>query len=231
MALRDRLPLANETYPKLNAGGIMRLRSHTAVGMVAALLLCGLCLSGSSAAQSSNSNATKADASDVETKRAAYCTKTGGLVEYRKPYYNTNSDPSQWLVLAGGEGFCQYTKKSDGSRIHISLSSLNAKKPSLAVLAYYAQVPWNGEGEGNPASFYCTQLGGSDSFGGVNPFGGGWVKFDAIDQVLEACIFPDNSTIDSWGLLYHSADIIRGKNLAYVLKFKNPYAAVAESKQ
>jgi len=153
------------------------------------------------------------------------------LVEYRKPYYNTNSDPSQWLVLAGGESFCQYTRKSDGSRIHISLSSLYAKEPSLAVLAYYAQVPWNGQGNGNPASFYCTQLGGSDSFGGVNPFGGGWVKFGAIDEVLEACIFPDNSTIDSWGLLYHSVNIIRGKNLAYVLKFKNPYAAEAEAKQ
>jgi putative hemolysin len=134
-------------------------------------------------------------------------------------------------VLAGGEGFCQYTKKSDGSRIHISLNSLNATEPSLAVLAYYAQVPWNRQGNGNPASFYCTQLGGSDSFGGVNPFGGGWVKFGAIDEVLEACIFPDNSTIDSWGLFYHSADIIRGKNLAHVLKFKNPYAAQADSKE
>lgn len=198
--------------------------------MVAALLLCGLSLSKSSAAQSSKANSTNANAgaSDVESKRAAYCTKTGGLVEYRKPYYNTNSDPSQWLVLAGGEGFCQYTKKSDGSRIHISLSSLNAREPSLAALAYYAQVPWNGQGNGNPASFYCTQLGGSDSFGGVNPFGGGWVKFGAIDEVLEACIFPDNSTIDSWGLLYHSVNIIRGKNLAYVLKFKNPYTAQAK---
>jgi putative hemolysin len=209
----------------------MRFRIQTAVGILAALLLCGLSLSSNSAAQNSNSIATRTDASDVETKRAVYCTKTGGLVEYRKPYYNTNSDPSQWLVLAGGESFCQYTRKSDGSRIHISLSSLYAKEPSLAVLAYYAQVPWNGQGNGNPASFYCTQLGGSDSFGGVNPFGGGWVKFGAIDEVLEACIFPDNSTIDSWGLLYHSVNIIRGKNLAYVLKFKNPYAAEAEAKQ
>ena len=206
----------------------MRSRIHAAVGMMVVLLLCGLSLPESSTAQSSNSNATKADASNVENKRAAYCTKTGGLVEYRKPYYNTNSDPSQWLVLAGGEGFCQYTRKSDGSRIHISLSSLYAREPSLAVLAYYAKVQWNQQGNGNPASFYCTQLGGSDSFGGVNPFGGGWVKFGAIDEVLEACVFPDNSTIDSWGLLYHYVNIIRGKNLAYVLKFKNPYAAEAK---
>jgi putative hemolysin len=207
------------------SGGIMKFRIQTAAGMAAAVLICGLSLSGSSAAQTSNSK--PAGASPSESERTAYCTATGGEVEYRKPYYNTNSDPSQWLVLAGGEGFCQYTKKWGGSRIHISLNSLSATEPSLAVLAYYAKVQWNGQGNGNPASFYCTQLGGSDSFGGVNPFGGGWVKFGAIDEVLEACIFPDNSTIDSWGLLYHSVGIIRGTNLAKVLKFKNPYAAQA----
>jgi len=207
----------------------MRFRIQSLAGMVAALLLCGLCLSQNSAAQSSNSK--QADTSAAESEKAAYCTQTGGVVEYRKPYYNTNSDPSQWLVLAGGEAFCQYTKVGGTSRIHISLNSLNATEPSLAALAYYAKVQWNGQGNGNPASFYCTQLGGSDSFGGVNPFGGGWVKFGAIDEVLEACIFPDNSTIDSWGLLYHSVNIIRGKDLAHVLKFKNPYAAHADAKE
>ena len=42
-------------------------------------------------------------------------------------------------------------------------------------------------------------------------------------DVLEACIFPDLSSIDSWGLAYHSAGIIRGTNLAHALKYKNPY--------
>src|ERR1700678_2370570 len=152
-----------------------------------------------------------------------YCTSTGGSLELRTPVYGTNNPQQDWLQLAGHEEFCQYASK--GARIHISLGTLYTKKPTLAALAYYAQVPWNGQGNGNPASFYCTQLGGSDSFGGVNPFGGGWVKFGAIDEVLEACIFPDNSTIDSWGLLYHSVNIIRGKDLAHVLKFKNPYTA------
>jgi len=73
-------------------------------------------------------------------------------------------------------------------------------KPSLAALAYYAETPWNGQGNGNPASFYCTQLGGSDSFGGVSAAGGGWVELDTIDVVLEACIFPDNPPSISWGL-------------------------------
>jgi hypothetical protein len=33
------------------------------------------------------------------------------------------------------------------------------------------------------------------------------------------------SSIDSWGLAYHQANIIRGKNLAKVLRYPNPYAA------
>jgi hypothetical protein len=64
-------------------------------------------------------------------------------------------------------------------------------------------------------------LGGTDLFGGINPNGGGWVQLS--DPVLEACIFPDMSTIDSWGLTYHQASIVRGKNLNGVLGFKNPY--------
>ena len=151
-----------------------------------------------------------------------YCKHTGGLVELRRAVYGTNNPPSAWLYLAGEEYFCQYTASSDGSRIHISLETLTTKKPTLAALAYYARVPWNGQGNGNPASFYCSQLGGAE-IGATDFAGGAWVSKGGIDQLLETCIFPDNSTIDSWGLLYHSAKIIRGKNLAKVLKYPNPY--------
>jgi hypothetical protein len=55
--------------------------------------------------------------------------------------------------------------------------------------------------------------------------GGGWVlKSDPVFTVVEACVFPDMSTIDSWGLTYHSFGIIRGKNLEKVLRYPNPYA-------
>jgi hypothetical protein len=67
-------------------------------------------------------------------------------------------------------------------------------------------------------------LGGTDLFGGINLNGGGWVLKGAIDEALEACIFPDMSSIDSWGLAYHQAHIIRGKNLSKVLRYPNPYA-------
>jgi putative hemolysin len=147
-----------------------------------------------------------------------YCVKTGGVVEARRPYYGTNgNDP---LQLKGKRLFCQYTAE-DGSRIHVLQETLYSTKPSLAALAYYAQVQL-GDCQGNPASCYCTQLGGSDLFGGIDAAGGGWVLKGAEDEVLEACIFPDMSSIDSWGLAYHSVGVIRGIDLGTVLRYKNP---------
>lgn len=166
---------------------------------------------------------TTSGAAAAPTAPEAYCTSTGGEVETRIPAYGTNGAVQTWLRLAGNQEFCQYTSSSDGSRIHLSLQTLYTQQPTLAALAYYAQTPWNGQGEGNPASFYCSQLGGSDLFGGVSAAGGGWVKFNTTDEVLEACIFPDNSTIDSWGLFYHSDAIVRGIDLSTVLKYPNPY--------
>jgi len=193
-----------------------RTRDIFAVAVI--LLLCGAFFH--IAAQTSK---TKSATSAVPAPQD-YCTSTGGVVETRYPVYGTNNATQDWIQLQGREGFCQYTQASDGSRIHVSLATLFTTKPSLAALAYYAETPWNGQGNGNPASFYCTQLGGSDSFGGVSAAGGGWVELDTIDVVLEACIFPDNSTIDSWGLFYHSDGIIRGIDLSTVLKYQNPYA-------
>lgn len=156
---------------------------------------------------------------DFDQAAAAYCTKTGGVVETRIAVYGSNGPTL--LTLAGIRQFCQYTA-SDGSRIHLLTTTLFALKPTLAALAYYAKVPL-GQCNGNPASCYCTLLGGSDQFGGTTGAGGGWYLANSEDQTLEACIFPDMSSIDSWGLAYHSAGIIRGKNLARVLRFKNPY--------
>lgn len=160
---------------------------------------------------------------------AAYCIDNGGQVQTRIPEYNTNGGTP--LVLSGHAEFCQFTSKKDGSQINVLLSTLFTRKPSLAALAYYAKVPLGSGCNGNPASCYCTLLGGTDLFGGVNLAGGGWVlKSDSTD-VLEACIFPDLSSIDSWGLAYHSAGIVRGKNLAKVLRYPNPYTSPAAAKR
>jgi putative hemolysin len=151
---------------------------------------------------------------------AAYCIAQGGTVETRTAWYGTNG-PNP-LQLAGERSWCQFKLKSDGSRIHLLLDTLFTKLPTLAALAYYAELP-PGNCQGNPASCYCSLLGGSDQFGGTNGAGGGWVDPNSIDQTLEACIFPDLSSIDSWGLTYHSQGIIRGIDLGKVLRFKNPF--------
>jgi putative hemolysin len=159
----------------------------------------------------------------------AYCTSTGGVLEQRTAVYGTNDDQADWLWLTGSELFCQYTLAADGSRIHLNLTTLWSTKPSLAALAYYAQVPWNGQGNGNPASYYCTQLGGAE-IGATDFAGGGWVLLGSIDESLEACVFPDNSTIDSWGLFYHSDNIVRGIDLTTVMKYPNPYTGTKKKK-
>jgi len=156
---------------------------------------------------------------------AAYCVSTGGKVIDRAPVFGTNGPESSWLVLTGSRKFCQYTSSKDGSRIHILVEDLYATTPTLAVLAYYAKVAPGEGGGGNPASYYCTQLGGSDQFGGVNAAGGGWVGKGTKVGVLEACIFPDMSSIDSWGLFYNSAGIVRGIDLTTVLRYAPPSAA------
>ncbi|MBV8068100.1 MAG: hypothetical protein JO113_08980 [Candidatus Eremiobacteraeota bacterium] len=183
---------------------------------------CDSALSAAPAAASAPSGPAVGLAIDPgDAAAAAYCRQTHGEVELRHAVYGSNS--SQLLFLAGVAQFCQYTSKKDGSRIHVLLSTLYATKPTLAALAYYLKPPV-GSCNGNPASCYCSYLGGSDQFGGTSGAGGGWYKKDSIDQTLEACIFPDMSSIDSWGLTYHAEGIIRGINLAKVLRYKYPGA-------
>lgn len=178
-----------------------------------------LCLAAAAALMFATSGADAAVDFNA-AKAAAYCVEHGGAVQTRVPEYNTNGGPA--LVLSGSADFCQFTSKKDGSQINLLLSTLFTRKPSLAALAYYAQVQI-GQCNGNPASCYCTLLGGTDLFGGINAAGGGWVLRSDPNDVLEACIFPDLSSIDSWGLAYHSAGIVRGKDLAKVLRYPNPY--------
>src|SRR5271170_5332282 len=88
-------------------------------------------------ATTANSADNQSDASDS----AAYCVKKGGEVDDRVPYFNTNGPEQDWLRLSGSDRFCKFTLKKDGSRIYILLTTLYSKTPSLAALAYYAEVP------------------------------------------------------------------------------------------
>src|SRR5215469_7427609 len=116
------------------------------------LVLCGV--AGQALAQAAKTQ--KPAENPKEDPKVVYCRATGGLVEVRHAVYGTNNPRQDWLWLGAEEDFCQYTA-SDGSRIHISLETLTQTRPTLAALAYYAQIPWNGKVNGNPASFYCTQ--------------------------------------------------------------------------
>lgn len=191
------------------------------LGIISAAIVAAAITSFGAAYAAGNTNTAEQGASPDynPTLAAAYCVQTGGTVETRTAWYGTNG-PNP-LRLAGDRSFCQY--RGFHSRIHLLLDTLYTYKPTLAALAYYAQVPI-GSCQGNPASCYCSLLGGSDQFGGTTGAGGGWVQPNSIDQTLEACIFPDMSSIDSWGLTYHSVGIIRGMDLSKVLHFKNPYA-------
>lgn len=155
-------------------------------------------------------------------KESAYCTQKGGAVQERQPFYGTNGGSP--LRLSGRQYFCEFTSQKDGSQISVLLGTMWTKLPTLAALAYYAEVAYNENCNGSPGSCYCSQLGGTDLFGGINGAGGGWVLTTDSNDVLDTCIFPDMSTIDSYGLFYHSAGIIRGKDLSKVLRFKNPYS-------
>lgn len=163
----------------------------------------------------------QAEDAGMIAKASAYCVAKGGVVQVREPYYGTNGGTP--LQLAGKQSFCQFTSKKDGSQINLLLSTMWTKMPTLAALAYYAEVAYNGNCNGSPGSCYCSQLGGTDLFGGINAAGGGWVLVGNSDDVLDTCMFPDMSSIDSYGLFYHSADIVRGKDLAKVLRYPNPF--------
>lgn len=143
-----------------------------------------------------------------------YCTSVGGEVQERQATWNTNSDPDQWVDLGRTMEVCRF-EAADGSRIYVELRTLWQDTPSLAAAAYLAQVPMAEDvPAGNPATFYCADLGGSSQWGS-GAAGGGWTNLDdPIDSVAAMCVFPDGSAIDDWGLAYHSAGTIRGADLA-----------------
>jgi putative hemolysin len=150
---------------------------------------------------------------------AAYCAEQGGAVQVRYPVYGANNpNPTR---LAGARPFCEFTAP-DGSRISVALDTLYAEQPTLAASAYLAKPPLKSGGQpsANPSSVYCSQLGGTDLFGGVNAAGGGWVAEGKADDVLAECVFPDLSSIDSWGLTYHSNGVIRGADLTVKFRYR-----------
>ncbi len=172
------------------------------------------------AAAPAHAAATGAGAKPPIDDHGAYCQATGGAPSLMRAWSGTNNDASQWMAYGGIVQACTYTAE-DTSQITIWESTLRSPLPTMAALAYYAKVPLTPGGHGNPAPGYCVQLGGAWQVGnGLD--GGGWATGRG-QRVYGMCVFADGSAIDDWGLLYHSSDIIRGIDLATVMKFANPY--------
>jgi putative hemolysin len=90
----------------------------------------------------------------------------------------------------------------------------------MAAAAYLGKpaMPEN-SGSANPASVYCAAIGGAELGGELAP-DGGWVNNADTKDVVEMCVFPDLSIIDSWGLAYHTMGTIRGANLESFFRWK-----------
>jgi putative hemolysin len=150
-----------------------------------------------------------------------HCRSQGGVVQLRTPAAGTNSPPL--IRLAGPVPFCRFsgTQGGSASSISVELKTLVTTRPTLAALAYLekpraGRLPVNV----NPASIYCSRLGGSDQFGGRALGGGGWIVGRSPNTSLQACVFPDGSIIDSFGILYHSQDIVRGADLTTRFRYR-----------
>jgi putative hemolysin len=153
---------------------------------------------------------------------AQWCVSHQGTVVERYPASNATSDAPvtmgptvRFCEFTGGEG----TDPSD-SRISVRLTTFASDQPSMAATAYLTK-PEMGEsgGSANPASVYCADLGGVEMGGQLAP-DGGWVNGADATDVVQMCVFPDLSIIDSWGLAYHTMGTVRGANLEPLFRWK-----------
>lgn len=166
-----------------------------------------------------------------ETEAEEYCTKQGGQVVKLTPYLNPDSDDR--VELGGSMSVCQFISQ-DGDNVDqivVDLTTLHSKKPTLAGLAYLAQVPSSNSGAAgsNPASSYCPDdLGGTEAFGTMGA--GAWVgeldpgmeagDTEPLSDVIDLCVFADRSAIDDFGLFYASDGTIRGVDLSSVMRYQ-----------
>lgn len=188
------------------AGARRRGRTALLAGAAAAAMAAGLALSPVASA-----------ATPAAWK--TYCRNQGGVVQVRTPAFGTNSPPM--LRLAGPVAFCRFANAADDTQISVDLRSLTTTQPTLAALAYLTKPPLGRVSpSANPASVYCSRLGGSDQFGGTNAAGGGWILGRNPNTALEACTFPDGSIIDSWGITYHSQGTVRGADLTKKFRYR-----------
>jgi hypothetical protein len=157
----------------------------------------------------------------------AYCIEQGGELVDRIATSNTNADPSAQLPLAGRLRLCEFETVVEGdqeaTRISVDLVTLYSEAPTLAAIAYLSRVPTpNPPTVGqNPAAYDCdVNLLGTSAFGNTD-LAGGWVDASQpVFDVMQLCLFADGSTIDQFGIWYYANDIVRGTDLAPILRYE-----------
>ncbi len=160
-------------------------------------------------------------AAQEDPAAAEWCASHDGTVVERFPASHASSGSP--IAFGAPVRFCEFTAgegaESPDSRISIRLTTLASTAPSLAATAYLSKpaMPESG-GSANPASVYCAALGGAEMGGELAP-DGGWVNGSDASDVMQMCVFPDLSIIDSWGLAYHTMDTIRGANLEELFRW------------
>ena len=153
-----------------------------------------------------------------------YCTDQGGVLVERLPTWNTNSDPSAWLIMGAPMTFCEFETTGDGSRISVDLVTLYSENPTLAAIAYLSKVPVTlpPEPSANPAEYNCrVGLEGSSDFGNSGASGGGWTnQAEPVFVVMNECVFADMSAIDEFGIFYYANGDVRGADLATRMRYQ-----------
>ena len=153
---------------------------------------------------------------------AQWCASLQGTVVDRYPASNASSDAP--VAMGPTVRFCEFTggegAEPPNSRISVRLTTLASDQPSMAATAFFTkpELAENG-GSANPASVYCAALGGVEMGGQLAP-DGGWVNGADATDVVQMCVFPDLSIIDSWGLAYHTMGTIRGADLEPLFRWK-----------
>lgn len=170
-------------------------------------------------------------AADSESDAQEYCTKQGGNVVELKPYLDAGTDSQ--TELGGSLNVCQFISQ-DGdnvSQLLVDLTTLHSEKPTLAGLAYLAQVPSTNSGAAgsNPAASYCPDdLAGTEAFGTTGS--GAWMgemdpgmeagDSEPLSDTVNLCVFADRSAIDDFGLFYASDGAVRGVDLSTVMRYQ-----------
>lgn len=154
-------------------------------------------------------------AAQADPAPAEWCAEHAGTVVDRYPASQATTDAP--VALGAPVRFCEFTggEGADPSDSHISirLETLASDQPSMAAAAYLTKPEMaESGGSANPASVYCADLGGAELGGELAP-DGGWVNLEDATDVIQMCVFPDLSIIDSWGLAYHTMGTIRGADL------------------